>query len=375
MHGEPIRALRLRLRRWLAVTRLETLHLIHDPPTLALIVLVPAVQILLFGYAVNLDPRNVPIVIAREEAAPEGALRRAIADTGYFRVLADGLAPGEAARMVRRHEALIGIELPPAGDPDDAVTGAMSPRAIIDATDPAAVRPAALALEAALWRHLAPGQQSGRAVPVRVEWLYNPEGRTTWAVAPALAGVIVMVTMLLLGALTLVRERERGTWESLLVTPVSGVDAMVGKLAPYVFLGVAQAAIVLLVAYALFGLPVRGPVVALLLAAALLALAHLLTGFAVSALARTQVQAIQAVVFFYLPSMLLSGFMFPFSGMPSWAQVLGEALPLTHFVRAARGVLLRGDAGAAMAIEMWPVAAFTCLVTGLAAIAYRRRLE
>jgi len=251
----------------------------------------------------------------------------------------------------------------------------MSPRAIIDATDPAAVRPAALALEAALWRHLAPGQQSGRAVPVRVEWLYNPEGRTTWAVAPALAGVIVMVTMLLLGALTLVRERERGTWESLLVTPVSGVDAMVGKLAPYVFLGVAQAAIVLLVAYALFGLPVRGPVVALLLAAALLALAHLLTGFAVSALARTQVQAIQAVVFFYLPSMLLSGFMFPFSGMPSWAQVLGEALPLTHFVRAARGVLLRGDAGAAVAIEMWPVAAFTCLVTGLAAIAYRRRLE
>ncbi len=375
MGGGRMSAFHWRARRWLAVARLESLHLIHDRPTLSLIIVVPAVQILLFGYAVTLDPRNVPIAIAREEAAPDGPLRRAIADTGYFKVLGDGLAPGEAARMVARHEALIGIELPPATDPSDGNGTATQPHAIVDASDPAAVRPAALALEAALWRHLLPGQHPGQAPPVRVDWLYNPQGRTTWAIAPALAGVIVMITMLLLGALTLVRERERGTWEGFLATPVSGVDAMVGKLAPYVALGVAQAAIVLAVAHALFELPVRGSIAALLLAAGLLALAHLVTGFALSALARTQVQAIQAAVFFYLPSMLLSGFMFPFTGMPRWAQFLGEALPLTHFVRAARGVLLRADAGAAVAAEMWPVAAFTGLAIGLAALAYRRRLE
>jgi ABC-2 type transport system permease protein len=184
-----------------------------------------------------------------------------------------------------------------------------------------------------------------------------------------------MISTLLLGALTLVRERERGTWEGLLATPVSAIDALVGKLSPYVLLGVAQAAIVLGLAHSLFDLPLRGPLSALLVAAALLGMAHLVTGFAISALARTQVQAIQGAVFFYLPSMLLSGFIFPFTGMPAWAQQLGEALPLTHFVRAARGVTLRADGWSYVTPELVPIGIYALLLGALAVLAYRRWLE
>ncbi len=362
-----------RLRRWHAVARIELLYLMHDRPTLAIIVLVPALQILLFGYAVRLEPRNVTIAIARDRAEPEGPLVHAIADTSLFRLVADGLAPGAAARMVKQREALVGVELPSSESTTDEEP-TPRPRAIIDGTDPATVRPAVLELEATLLRHALVSPTLGHGGRVQLEWLYNPEGRTIWATAPGLSGVIVMITMLLLGALTLARERERGTWEGLLATPVSGADAMIGKLSPYLVLGTAQAGIVLAVAHGLFELPVRGQIATFLWAAALLALAHLVLGFALSALARTQVQAIQAAVMFYLPSMLLSGFIFPFTGMPRWAQMLGEALPLTHFVRVARGVLLRGDGSAMVVAEMWPVAIFAVVAGGFATYAYRRSL-
>jgi ABC-2 type transport system permease protein len=323
-----------RLRRWRAIARIELLYLFHDRPTLAIIVVVPALQILLFGYAVRLEPREVTIAIARDRAEPRSALVHAIADTGVFRILADGLASGEAARMVEHRRAMVAIEFPSAVESTtDDETATTHIRAIIDGTDPETLRPAVLSLEAALLRHAL-----GHQPRVQVQWLYNPESRTSWATAPGLSGVIVMITMLLLGALTLSRERERGTWEGLLATPVRG------QLGTFVW------------------------------AAALLALAHLILGFALSALAQTQVQAIQGAVIFYLPSMLLSGFIFPFAGMPHWAQMLGEALPLTHFVRVARGVLLRGDSDFDAAVEMWPVALFAVLAAGFATHVYRRRL-
>jgi len=369
-----LRSIHPRARRWVAVARLELLHLLRDPPSLSLISLVPAIQVLLFGYAVNLNPRNVPIAIARETAEPEGTLRRAIADSGYFRVIGDGLAPGEAQRLVLQRRAMIGIEVPPPTDATDADVSRPL-RVVIDASDPAAVRPAALSLESQLWRHLRPTPGPGTAVPVRVEWLYNPQGLSSWAIAPALAGVIVMISMLMLGALALVRERERGSWEGLISTPISGLDAMVGKLTPYVLVGVGQAGVVWAISHWLFAMPLRGGVALLAFTTALLAIAHLVTGFALSALARTQVQAIQAAVFFYLPSMLLSGFMFPFTGMPSWAMWLGEALPLTHFIRAARGVLLRGEHWDYVVSEMWPMAIFTVLIGAFALLVYRQRFE
>ena len=184
-----------------------------------------------------------------------------------------------------------------------------------------------------------------------------------------------MISMLMLGALTLVRERERGSWESLLATPVDALDALIGKLSPYVVIGVAQGAVVVGLARLLFGLPVSGGIWALLGALPVYAAANLLLGFAFSALAESQMQAMQGAVFFYLPSMLLSGFMFPFQGMPGWARAIGVVLPLTHFVRATRGVLLKGEGGALVGHEMWPVALFALGAAALALAAYRRRLD
>jgi ABC-2 type transport system permease protein len=366
---------RAALRRILAIGRVEALFIRGDRATLGLILLVPAIQIVLFGYAVNFTPRDVPIAIAG--AAPfDRELAAVIADTGNFLVVASGLASGEAERHVRSRRALVGVELgEPASTADAWSAAPRGPRLVVDASEPGTVRPAVLALERAwLARALrAAGVDAGAAS--RVEWLHNPDGRTAWSLVPGLAGVVVMISSLLLGALTLVRERERGTWEALLVTPVRPGEALVGKLAPYVLLGVLQAGVVVALGHALFEVPVRGSVAALLSAAALFAAAHLTLGFALSALAETQVQAVQAAVLFYLPSMVLSGFMFPFEGMPRWAQALGEALPLTHFVRAARGVLLRGAGAPEVAAELWPVAVFLLATAVLALRAYRRRLD
>ena len=370
----PWRRIRHRVARILAVARIETLHLTRDRTTISLILVVPAIQLVLFGYAVNLDPKDVPIAIAREHDGAVDRLHRTIAETGYFSILADGLEAGLAERMVAEGRALVGIEIPRLDyfDPDALP---QKPKILVDATDPAAVRPALAALQIAYWRGAAQTYAEGPGPTLDVEWLYNPTGRTAWTIVPGLAGVVVMISMLMLGALTLVRERERGSWETLLATPVEAVDALIGKLAPYIFVGVVQAAVVIGAARLLFGLPVTGALWALLAAMPLYAGAHLVLGFALSALAESQMQAIQAAVFFYLPSMLLSGFMFPFQGMPAWARTIGQALPLTHFVYATRGVLLKGESASFVASEMLPVALFALVAAAAALAAYRRRID
>jgi ABC-2 type transport system permease protein len=372
-----------------AVARIETQRLVRDRVAISLIALVPAVQILLFGYAVNLDPKSVPIAIAGGNDASIGRAARIVGETGYFTIVGEGLPSGAAERMVIDGKALVGIELPRPGIEGRAITEndirsdveetrpewSPTPRVVVDASDPAAVRPALGALETAYWRHVATALSLGPGPAVQVERLFNPDGRTAWAIIPGLVGVIVMISTLMLGALTLVRERERGIWEALLATPVDALDALVGKLTPYVLIGTLQGAIAIGIARLLFELPSAAGLEALLAALPLYAGAHLILGFALSALAESQMQAMQGAVFFYLPSMLLSGFMFPFQGMPGWARSIGEMLPLTHFVRAARGVLLKGEGSALVGHEMWPVALFALAATGLALAAYRRRLD
>ncbi len=363
-----------RIARMVAVARIEMLHLVHDPTTISLMLLVPAIQIVLFGYAVNLNPRHVPIAIAGDHNGRGLQVRSTIESTGYFTVSADGLEPGAAKRMVAEGKALVGIELP-AQDSSDGDAPSGEPKVFVDATDPAAVRPALAALESAYWQHVAQLYAIGPVPAVDVEWLYNPEGRTAWTIVPGLAGVVVMISMLMLGALTLVRERELGSWETLLATPVDAIDALVGKLSPYVLIGTVQAGTVIYLARLLFDLPVTGNLWALLLAAPLYAGAHLILGFAISAVTESQMQAIQVAVFFYLPSMLLSGFIFPFLGMPRWAQVIGGMLPLTHFVRATRAVVLKGAGASFVISEMLPVALFALAAAVLALAAYRRRID
>jgi ABC-2 type transport system permease protein len=373
--SESMRGMRWRWQRIVAVMRIETLRVLRDPPTMALIVAVPAIQILLFGGAINLDPKGLGIAIGHDPGVNVSALAQEAEASGYVRVVDTELPRGEAERALRRGRVALAIEL----NPGEA------PRLLADGSDPSAVRPAVLALQSVLQRHalssltagvgLSPYETELQRLAPRIEWLYNPAASTTWAITPGLVGVVVMITMLLLGALTLVRERELGSWETLLTTPVDGFDALVGKLSPYVIIGVLQAAVVIALGYALFNVPVRGSITLLLVAAAFFAAAHLILGFALSALASTQIQAVQAAVFFYLPSMLLSGFMFPFEGMPGWARALGECIPLTHFVRIARGVMLRGAGGVWVLAEIWPVALFAALATALALAAYRRRLS
>ena len=370
----PVAAER-RLRRMMAVARIETLRLVRDRVAISLIALVPAVQIALFGYAVNLDPKDVPIAIAGNDGPLVERAARIVGETGYFKIIGEGLPPGGAQRMVTAGRALVGIELPPSPDEEGSSDASARARIVVDATDPGAVRPALAALESAYWRTRAAIFSLADGASIDVDWLYNPQRRTSWTIVPGLVGVIVMISMLMLGALTLVRERERGSWEALLATPVDALDALIGKLSPYVVIGAAQGAVVIGLARLLFGLPVSGGIWALLGALPVYAAVNLLLGFAFSALAESQMQAMQGAVFFYLPSMLLSGFMFPFQGMPRWARAIGEVLPLTHFVRATRGALLKGEGGASIGYEMWPVALFGLAAAALALVAYRRRLD
>ena len=354
----------MQLRRIAALARIEGLRLLLDRASLGLILVVPAVQLILFGYAINLTPRNLPLAVAHSCDPYVAPLTRAAMTAGGFRLIPT--APREeAAEYISDGRALVAIDCPPGH----------APHVLADATDPSAVHPAIAALEAALTQQAVQSLLPvDRPAPV-VQWLYNPDSRTAWFLAPGLVGVIVMITTLMLGALTIVREREQGSWECLLATPVSAAEALLGKLSPYVAIAVVQAMIVIVAGRVLFDLPVLGSLAALLAASACLALAHLTLGFAVSALAESQVQAIQAAIFFYLPSMLLSGFMFPFEGMPRWAQLLGEVLPLTHFVRAARGVLLKGYSATAVCTEMWPVAVFAAATALVALRTFRHRLN
>jgi ABC-2 type transport system permease protein len=358
----------------LAVARVELLHLVHDRTSISLILIVPAVQIVLFGYAVNLDPKQVPIAISRGRDAAADQIRRTVEETGYFVIEADALQPGGARQMVAQGKALVGIEVAPVDESDPAQISD-DPSVIVDASDPAAVRPALAALENSYLRHVAETFAIGPVPGAKLVLLYNPSGKTAWTVVPGLVGVVLMITMLMLGALTLVRERERGSWETLLATPVDAVDALIGKLSPYILVSVVQASLVIWIARLLFDLPLKGDLAALLLAVPLYSAAHLILGFAFSALAESQLQAIQGAVFFYLPSMLLSGFMFPFQGMPAWARIIGEALPLTHFVRATRGVLLKGEGASLVLSEMMSVALFALIAAACALAAYRRRID
>jgi len=364
-----------RLRRMMAVARIETLRLVRDRVAMSLIALVPAVQIALFGYAVNLDPKDIPIAIAGNGGPLVERAARIARETGYFKIIGESLPPGGAQRMVTAGWALVGIELPTSPDEEGSNDAPGRARVVVDATDPGSVRPALAALESAYWRARAATFSLDDGAAIDVDWLYNPERRTSWTIVPGLVCVIVMISMLMLGALTLVRERERGSWESLLATPVDALDALIGKLSPYIVIGAAQGVVVVGLAELLFGLRAGGGVWALLAAAPVYASANLILGFAFSALAESQMQAMQGIVFFYLPSMLLSGFMFPFQGMPGWARGIGEVLPLTHFVRAARGVLLKGQGVALVTQEIWPVVLFGLVAAGLALAAYRRRVD
>jgi ABC-2 type transport system permease protein len=359
-----------RLKRIGAVARVEGLQIARDRASLVLIFLLPIFQILLYGYAINLEPRQVALAMATDEPRLTDQAMDAIQSTPILRLLKPVGPSGSAERAVRDGRAQVGVEV--GRDPE---TRAVAVRIIADSGDPAEVRPAVAVLQTGLWRRVAEVYAQDQTPVVSTEWLRNPGDANAWTVAPGLIGMIVMVTMLFLGSLTLVRERERGSWETLLATPVRPSEALLGKLAPYLVIGLMQTVMLLAIVHVLFHVPLPPATLALVAATPLFVGAYLILGFAISAVAHTQIQSVQAAVFCYLPSLMLSGFMFPFNGMPRWAQLVGDALPLTHYIRATRNVLLRGATAGSVWPEMLPVAVFGAVAAVVAIACYRRRLD
>ncbi len=355
-------------RRAAAVAKLEGLQLVRDRSALMLIFLLPVMQLLLYGYAVNLYPDHTRLVVSGDSTqAISDAIHVARAG-GAFDVVGGARAPGQAEAAVRAGRASVGLEI------DTTPFGASTIALFADGADPATSHPAVEGLEAGMWRHMA-ARADAPLPSLAVTWLNTVGSGASVNATPGLIGVIVMVSMLFLGAMTLVRERERGTWETLLATPVRPGEALAGKLMPYLAVGMVETVILLVTIHQLFAVPLPWNAWALVAATPLFAASYLMLGFAFSAIAANQLQAVQAAVGVYLPSLLLSGFLFPFQAMPAWARVVGDIAPLTHYLRATRAILLRNAGPEAIIPFFAPIFVFTIVAFCLSLLAYRRRLN
>lgn len=372
------------LHRFLAVLTKEFVQLRRDRLTFAMMIGVPVMQLVLFGYAINMDPKGLPAaLVAAESSVYSRSLVRALENTGYFRVVALPSSLDEAERMMSHGEVQFVVHLPE--DFSRRLQRGERPPVLVeaDATDPAATGNAIAALQQValtgldhdLTGPLAALRSQGGAFEIRVHRRYNPEGVTQYNIVPGLMGVVLTMTMVMMTSLAMTRERERGTMENLLATPVRPLEVMLGKIVPYILIGYVQVVVILVAAAWLFRVPMVGSLALLTLMLVLFIATNLAIGFTFSTLARSQMQAMQMTMFFFLPSMLLSGFMFPYRGMPGWAQVLGEALPLTHFLRIVRGIMLKGSAWHEVAPHAWPLAVILLVVSTLALARYRRTLD
>jgi ABC-2 type transport system permease protein len=370
--------------RVLAVMAKEFKQLTRDRITYAMMLLIPVIQLLLFGYAINSEPRHLPTaVFVQEDSRFARSVISALKNSAYFDLTATVRSPGALEELIRTGQVQFAVTIP--GDFTRRVARGDKAQVLVeaDATDPSATGGAVAALQALPQQALAedlkgglsPRAQGATPFEVVVHARYNPEAITQYNIVPGLLGVILTLTLVIMTALSVTRESERGTMESLLATPVEPIEVMVGKLAPYVLVGLVQTAIILLLARFLFHVPMQGGWAGLFLGVSLFIVGSLALGFLISTVARSQLQAMQMSIFYLLPSILLSGFMFPFRGMPAWAQAIGQVLPVTHFLRVVRGSLLKGQTLSDQWRELAALLAFVCVVTALAMIRYRRTLD
>lgn len=370
--------------RFIAVLLKEFVQMKRDRLTFGMIVGVPIIQLVLFGFAINTDPKGLPAtVVAAEESPFSRSLVRGLENSQYFRFTRRAGSEAEAEQMLARGDVQFALVIP--SDFSIRLQRGERPPLLLaaDATDPSATGNALAALtqivRQSLNRELTGPLQGLRTgdlpVDLRVQRRYNPEGVTRYNIVPGLMGVILTMTMIMMTALAMTRERERGTMENLLATPVRPIEVMAGKIAPFIIVGYLQVTLILVAAKLLFGVPIVGSLAVLSLALIVFIAANLAVGFTFSTIARNQLQAMQMTFFFFLPSMLLSGFMFPFRGMPGWAQVIGEALPLTHFLRIVRGILLKGNGLHSILPELWPIGLFMLLAGAVALKRYRQTLD
>lgn len=362
----------------------ELIQMRRDRLTFAMMVGVPIMQLVLFGFAINTDPRHLPAaaIVADQSRFGRSALE-AMRNSSYFDFVATAESERQAKEMLARGELSFVVTVP-VDFGRDLVRGDR-PQLLLeaDATDPAAASGAVGAITRIVssgLRHDLRGPFEGLKateppVDVIVHRLYNPENITQYNIVPGLLGVVLTMTTILMTAMALTRELERGTMENLLAMPARPVEIMIGKIVPYIGLGFIQVFVILAAAWSIFTVPMLGSLTLLLFALLVFIAANVTLGYTFSTLARTQMQAMQMTFFFFLPSILLSGFMFPFRGMPVWAQWIGEALPLTHFLRIVRGIVLKGNTLPDIVSELWAIVAFLCAVGLIALLRYRRTLD
>jgi ABC-2 type transport system permease protein len=369
--------------RLFAILTKEFIQMRRDRMTFALMVGVPVLQLLLFGFAINTDPRHLPTVVhIGDDSVYARSIGAALKNSQYFDIIATARTPEEAERLLDEGEVSFAITVP-VNFARDLVRGE-SPQLLIqaDASDPVAASNALAAMSdlatAALRDDLVGPLASRASKPAFTPVLhrrYNPEAITQYNIVPGLIAVILTMTMVMVTAMAMTREREKGTFENLLAMPASPLEVMIGKIMPYVLVGYIQATLIILGARYIFDVPMIGSIVLLAATGGLFIAANLALGFTFSTVAESQLQAMQMTVFFLLPSILLSGFMFPFRGMPTWAQWAGEALPNTHFLRIVRGILLKGNGPAEIWPSVWPLVIFLFVVGGVALLRYRRTLD
>ncbi|MGJ5039408.1 MULTISPECIES: ABC transporter permease [unclassified Bradyrhizobium] len=335
-------------RRTYAMLVKEFIQLKRDRVSFAMIVMIPVMQLMLFGYAINTTPHHLPAAVLLQEDSDLGrSILKAMENTAYFRFTREVSSVAEFDDLLLSGEVLFGVEIPRGFE--RAVRRGDRPALLVaaDATDPVAASSALSSLgmivQTALAHDLYTGNPVTTPFEIRAHARYNPAASSRLNIVPGLVGTILTMTMLIFTALSVTREIERGTMESLLSMPIKPVEVMLGKIIPYVMVGFLQATIIIGIGVLLFGVPIMGNLLLLALLSTLFIATNLSIGYTFSTLAQNQLQAMQLSMMFFLPSILLSGFMFPFLGMPQWAQVLGECLPLTHYLRIVRAIMLKGS--------------------------------
>lgn len=362
----------------------EFIQMRRDRITFAMMLGVPLMQLVLFGYAINNDPKSLPAaLVATSNDRFTRAMVSALQVTGYYRFDHVVGSAAEAELLIARGDVAFVVTIP--ADFDRRVERQDHPQILIeaDATDPAVASGAistlgtvaAQALLREQGMEAVSAQDTAKALEVVVHRRYNPEAISQYNIVPGLLGVILQMTMVMMTSMALTRETERGTMENLLAMPASPVEIMLGKILPYLVVGAVQVGVVLIASKLLFGVPFIGSLPVLLTAVLIFVLSLVLLGYTISTFARTQMQAMQLTFFFFLPSIMLSGFMFPYRGMPGWAQTLGEIFPLTHFLRIIRGVMLKGADFAAVAPQVWALIIFIALFAAMALARFRRTLD
>jgi ABC-2 type transport system permease protein len=371
-------------RRFWAIVAKEFIQMRRDRLTFAMMIGIPLVQLILFGYAINSDPKHLPTAVY---SADNSVFSRTIVwglhNSSYFDITREAKNEAEIQKLLAQGTVQFAVHIPMdfsrkllRGERPDLLLEA-------DATDPAAIGYAVAAINllttTVLNRDLTGPLAKLRGTPPPVNLVvhqhYNPENITQYNIVPGLMGVMLTMTMIIITALAITRERARGTMENLLSTPARPGEVMIGKIVPYITVGYIQVFLILLASKFLFNVPIVGSVSLLLVLTFFFIVANLAVGITFSTIAKNQLQAVQMAFFFFLPSLLLSGYMFPFRGMPGWAQDIGEMLPLTHYLRVVRGILLKGNGFAEIAPDLWPIALFLVVMLAIGIKRYRQTLD